>query len=94
MTLVESFAVAALVAVQSIAYVGAVFMNAFEQIRVQVFLGCFSIALMIPLSLALMQHGFGIAAVPIASIALTLLPAFVCNRNSLRLIRSTRLHAA
>lgn len=89
-TLFESFTVAALVSVQSIAYVGAVFMNAFEQIRIQVLLGCVSIVLMIPLSIALIQQGLGIAAVPLAAMALTVLPAIVCNRNALRLVGSMK----
>lgn len=87
-TLLESFIVAALVSVQSIAYVGAVFMNAFEQIRIQVLLGCVSIVLMIPLSLLLINQGLGIAGVPLAALTLTVLPAIVCNRAALRLIAS------
>ncbi len=86
-TLFESFSVATLVSVQSIAYVGAVFMNAFEQIRIQVLLGCVSLVLMIPLSLLLIHEGLGIAAVPLAAMTLTLLPAVACNRYAIQLVR-------
>ena len=63
-------------------------MNAFEQIRLQVLLACVSIVMMVPLSLLLIRHGFGITGVPLAAMTLTLLPAIFCNRAALRLIAS------
>lgn len=84
----EALAIAGLVTVQSIAYVGAVFMNAFEQIRLQIMLAVISIILMVPLSTYFMGLGIGIASVPIAAMLLTALPMIVCNIAALRLIRS------
>ena len=84
----EALAVALLACIQSMAYAGAVFMNAFERIRLQVMLAGVSIVLMIPLSLLLMRLGAGIAAVPLAAAALTLLPALACNGIAVSLIRS------
>jgi O-antigen/teichoic acid export membrane protein len=86
----EALAAAALVSLQSIAYVGAVFMNAFEQIRTQVVLAGLSILFMIPLSTLLIHLGLGIAAVPVAASALTLLPAIFCNHRARQLVRSTQ----
>ncbi len=85
-TTTEAVAIAALVAIQAVAYVGAVFMNAFEQIRLQVVLSWISIALMLPLSHVLLVAGFGIKAVPLAAAALTVLPMFLCNAKALALI--------
>lgn len=84
----EALSMAGLVAVQSLAYVGAVFMNAFEQIRVQILLGAISIVFMVPLSIYFMNTGVGIASVPIAAMALTALPMIACNFYALRLIRN------
>ena len=86
----EALAVAGLVSVQSLAYVGAVFMNAFEQVRLQTVLAVASIFLMIPLSSVFMDRGLGIASVPLAAMLLTLLPMIVCNLYAVRLVRSVR----
>lgn len=86
----ESLAVAALVSVQSLAYVGAVFMNAFEQIRLQIAMAVLAIALMVPLTHLFMDMGLSIAAVPLAAMLLTTLPMFVCNLYAVRLVRSVR----
>ena len=93
-TYTEALAVAGLASIQSLAYVGAVFMNAFEKISVQIALGAISILLMIPLSSAFMAAGVGIASVPLAAMLLTLLPMVVCNLYAVRLVRSVRLLAA
>ena len=84
----EALTIAGLVAFQSIAYVGAVFMNAFEKIRLQILLGVFSIVFMVPLSTYLMGLGIGITSIPVAAMLLTALPMIVCNIAALRLIRS------
>jgi hypothetical protein len=86
----EAIAVAALASIQAIAYVGAVFMNAFEKIRIQVVLAGVSIALMIPLTFALMDNGYGIAAVPLSAMILTLPPAIACNRIAMKLVSGLR----
>lgn len=82
----EAFSIAALVSVQSFAYVGAVFMNSFERIRVQIVFACISIALMVPLSSWLISKNFGIMSVPLASMIMNLLPAIFCNRQAILLI--------
>lgn len=86
----EAMVVALLAAVQSLAYVGAVFMNAFERIRAQIALGLFSIVLMVPLSIWLLSRGLGIIAVPLSATLLTLLPMFVCNFHAIHLVRGMR----
>ena len=83
----EALAVASLVSAQSLAYVGAVFMNAFEQIRLQIYLAVVAIVLMVPLTYIFMSCGLGIASVPLAAMLLTFLPMVVCNVYAVRLIR-------
>lgn len=82
----EALVIAGLVIVQSLAYVGAVFMNAFEKIRLQILFGLISIVLMMPLSTYFISLGVGIAAVPLAAMLLTALPMIFCNIFALRLI--------
>lgn len=86
----EAFAIAALVSIQAVAYVGAVFMNAFEIIQLQVVLAGFSILLMFPIAHIFLSMGYGIRAVPLASGMLTLLPMLVCNWKALALIGTPR----
>lgn len=93
-SLFEAISLAVLASVQSIAYVGAVFMNAFEQIRLQIVMAVFSLLMMIPLSSLFFSWGYGIVSVPVASIILTVLPAFVCSYCALRLIRSMSYQSA
>lgn len=87
-TTAEALALAGLAAVQSLAYVGAVFMNAFERIRLQIAMAGVSILLMMPLTSWLMRGGMGIASVPMAATLLTLLPMIICNLYAIRLVRS------
>ena len=86
----EALAIASLISTQSLAYVGAVFMNAFEQIRLQIYLAVVAIVLMVPLTYIFMDHGFGIASVPMAAMLLTFLPMIICNVYAVRLIRGVR----
>jgi O-antigen/teichoic acid export membrane protein len=90
----EALPLAVLASIQSIAYVGAVFMNAFEQIRLQIIMAVFSLLMMIPLASLFFSWGYGIVSVPVASIILTVLPAFVCSYFALRLIRSLAIQGA
>ncbi len=83
----EALAIAGLVSVQSMAYVGAVFMNAFERIRLQIFLAVVATLLMVPLTSLLMAQGLGIASVPIAATLLTFVPMIVCSICAVQLIR-------
>lgn len=89
----ECLAAAALTSAQAIAYAGAVVMNAFERLRLQVALAFCSIGLMVPLSQWLFDRGHGIAAVPVAACLLTLLPMVACNVQAVRLIASVRPQA-
>lgn len=61
-----------LVTIQAFAYSGAVFLNAFEELKGQIVLSFISAALMIPLSNALFNINFGIGTVPLSSAILTL----------------------
>lgn len=61
------------VAIQLLAYVGAVFMNAVERLRIQLGFALVSAAAFVPLFMALSAAGFGVASVPLAT-GLVMLP--------------------
>lgn len=86
----EALAIAGLVTCQALAYVGAVFMNAFEQIRIQIYLGIASILLMIPLVNYFIKINFGITSVPVAAMILTFISMIICNVYASRLIHDIR----
>ncbi|MEJ7138199.1 lipopolysaccharide biosynthesis protein [Amphibiibacter pelophylacis] len=86
----EALAIAGLAVAQALAYVGAVFMNSFEKIRLQILLGVASIVCMIPLSTYFMNLGVGIASVPLAALLLTISPMVICNICALHLIRGMK----
>lgn len=65
------FAFATLVSTQAIAYCGAVFLNAFEQLKGQIAISVFASLLMIPLSIFLFRSGLSIASVPVSASILT-----------------------
>jgi hypothetical protein len=75
----EAALIAAQVSVQALAYVGAVVLNAFERIRMQILLAFVSIGLMVPLVHFFIEAGQGITAVPISAAILTVLPMLLCN---------------
>ncbi|HEU0125675.1 MAG TPA: hypothetical protein VFQ56_05185, partial [Flavobacterium sp.] len=56
-----------LLAVQSFAYVGAVILNAYEELKWQILLSLFSAILIIPLAKLFFNLKFGIGTVPLAS---------------------------
>jgi O-antigen/teichoic acid export membrane protein len=62
-----------LVAIQLVAYVGAVFMNATERLRIQLLFALASAAAFVPVFLALRSAGFDVASVPLAT-GLVMLP--------------------
>lgn len=82
----EALCLALLVSVQAIAYVGAVVLNAFEHVAVQVRLALVNIVLMLPLSHLLFAAGWGLMSVPLAAAALTCLPLLVCHLQATRLM--------
>lgn len=86
----EALVIAGLVVIQSLAYVGAVFLNAFEKIRIQILLGVISIVFMVPLSTYFINQGLGISAVPLAAMMLTALPMIACNIFAMRLIHDVK----
>jgi O-antigen/teichoic acid export membrane protein len=61
-----------LIIVQSFAYCGAVFLNAFEKLKGQIVLSIIAAVLMIPLSKLLFSLSVGIGSVPLSSAILTL----------------------
>lgn len=83
----EAMAIGVLVSVQAVAYVGAVFMNAFERVSLQVVLSLVAIALMLPLSHLFLARGAGVAAVPMAAAVLTSISMLVCNSYARNLLR-------
>lgn len=89
-TRVEALAIAGLVSVQSLGYVGAVFMNAFEKIRLQIAMAIVSISLMVPLTSLFVHKSMGISSVPLAAMLLTMLPMLICNLYAIKLIRDVK----
>lgn len=65
-----------LVSIQAFAYSGAVVLNAFEELNVQIILSLISAIMMIPLSNLLFKYNVGLGTVPLASSILTL-PALI-----------------
>lgn len=61
-----------LVSIQAFAYSGAVVLNAFEQLNVQIILSLLSAIMIIPLSNLLFKYNIGLGTVPLASAILTL----------------------
>jgi O-antigen/teichoic acid export membrane protein len=73
---VEVSAFAAQTMVQMVAYAGAVFMNAAERLRVQIAFAVASMLAFLPLFHLLHGRGFGIEAVPLATLLVLLPGAF------------------
>jgi len=67
---------AILVTSQSLAYAGAVILNAFEELNVQIYFSIFASILIIPLSNFFFQNHFGIGTVPLAS-SILIFPSLV-----------------
>jgi len=83
----EAYFFALLVSFQAIAYSGAVVLNAFERINIQLTLSIFATVFMVPLTVYLFDIGYGIEAVPFASAILTFLAMVYCNSHAYILIR-------
>jgi O-antigen/teichoic acid export membrane protein len=77
-----------LVAVQSMAYSGAVFLNAFEKVMPQVILAIISMTMIYPLIQLGFKHNTGLGTVPLVSGILSLPGLVICHLVALRLIRS------
>jgi O-antigen/teichoic acid export membrane protein len=83
----ESIVVASCVSLQAFALVGAVFMNAFEKVGLQIWIAVISALVLFPLSTFFFIANLGIASVPLALMILTLLPVVLFNLNAVRLLR-------
>lgn len=83
----EAFYFALLVSIQAIAYAGAVVLNAFEKLNIQLILSVIATLCMVPLTIIFVEVGYGIVAVPFSALLLTLLPMFYCNVHAYLLIR-------
>jgi O-antigen/teichoic acid export membrane protein len=79
-----------LVSVQSLAYAGAVFLNAFEKVIPQVILAILSIILIYPLVQLGFKNNIGIGTVPLVSGILTIPALIVCHLFALRLINHNK----
>ena len=75
----EVFWFAMQIAVQMVAYSGAVFMNAAEKLRIQLAFAAFSTLLFLPLFFALRAQGLEIAAIPLSTMLVVLPGAFYFN---------------
>nr|WP_295926890.1 MATE family efflux transporter [uncultured Dyadobacter sp.] len=80
-----------MVAIQSVAYSGAVFLNAFEKVMPQVILAAINMALIYPLIQLGFKHNTGLGTVPLVSGILTIPALIVCHWVALRLIKSDNL---
>ncbi|MDF1584274.1 MAG: hypothetical protein P1P78_13320 [Methyloprofundus sp.] len=78
---------ALLVSFQAIAYSGAVVLNALEKINIQLGLSILATALMLPFAIYLIDMGYSIEAVPLASAILTFAAMIYCNTHAFILIR-------
>jgi len=76
-----------LISIQAIAYSGAVVLNAFEKINIQLIISSFSTILMVPLTYLFINDGYGVVSVPIAACLLTLAPAIYCNVHAFKIIK-------
>jgi O-antigen/teichoic acid export membrane protein len=86
----ECLPFAVLIAFQSIAYAGAVVMNAFEQVRLQIILAVISILLLFPVMQFGFTNGWRIAT-PALTSAILIIPAMIgCNIMAARLIKSVK----
>lgn len=84
---IEVMATAFLVSCQAFAYAGAVFLNAFERVGIQVSCSAVVLLLMVPASVFLLRSGYGIASVPFSAAFLTIPAMLVCNIYAFRLLR-------
>ena len=90
----EAACFASLVGVQSLAFSSAVFLNAFEKLWGQVALAVVSVPLFFIAAITLLGHGFGIGAIPLASM-LAVIPALLyCFATTLRLLQRRPAPAA
>lgn len=78
---------ALLVSFQAIAYSGAVILNVFEKINIQLIFSILSTVLMLPFTIYLVDIGYSIEAVPLASAVLTFSSMIYCNFHAYTLIR-------
>lgn len=79
---------ALLISLQAFAYSGAVILNVYEKINIQLILSIIATALMVPMSIFLINNEFGIESVPIASSIFTFIAMLYCNIHAFRLIKS------
>jgi hypothetical protein len=70
-----------LIFVQSLAYGGSVFLNAYEELRVQNILSVASIPLFFLIAMAFLKIGFGSGSIPMASAASVLPSMLYCLRR-------------
>ncbi len=90
----EAVFFALLVSVQALAYSGAVFLNAFEQLRGQIAVALLGALAFLPLTLMFVRLELGIVAIPLAAASATGLSAILCILWARRLIgRKYRAHA-
>jgi len=79
-----------LVSIQAFAYSGAVVLNAYEQINIQLVIAVFSTILMLPLTILFINDGYGIVAIPISASILTIIPAIYCNLHAFKIIKKEK----
>lgn len=85
----EVFCFAAQIAVQMVAYAGAVFLNATERLRIQILFAIASTALFLPLFFLLQSRSVGIAAIPLTTLLVVLPGALYFNYYARRHIIGT-----
>lgn len=78
---------AMLVSFQAIAYSGAVILNVYERVNIQLLFSLIATVLMVPFSAFLINHQFGIEAIPIAAGGLTFFAMLYCNIHAYMLIK-------
>lgn len=84
----DAYFFAALSIVQSLAYAGAVILNAFEDIRIQTYLSVISIIIMYPLCKFFIALGMGMVSIPFSAMLITLIPMIYCNFKAIYVIKN------
>lgn len=90
----QAYPFALLVGIQALAFAGAVYLNAFEELNGQIVLGLFSIPLFFATAYMFFQHDLGIVSIPWATVvALTPAAIYCCFRANRLIDASHHYHA-
>ena len=90
----QAYPFALLAGIQALAFAGAVYLNAFEELNGQIVLGVLSIPLFFTTAYMFFQHGLGIVSIPWATVVALVPTAVYCCFRAKRLIDESRHYHA